>query len=861
MKKNVLKRVGGMALALVLAVGGLSACGKDTGTSGAGGGAGGGGGAGASGNGGYSSDSPAKQHVYGYQELKLPEMDGDDIGFRSSSRKGDKIYLLMQVYHWDQNSQTDYRLLTMNADGSDIKSIALTTPTKLGQGGDGTEGDGAEGETGTEDESGTEDGGQAAPQPRVAMNSAASSIMRPVPDVGVDEEQGGNIWEYEYMYFGNFCFGEGGLYATKDYNYTYEDYDNPENSRYEQATYICFWDYEGNYLWETQLEGLRSDEEYIYVNTIAEDADGNPVLLMTGNSCYQQSVSTEGVLGERKALNSQLQDVFNYSNNLMPVGNGKLLVVYYGQDYSKQYLAEYDISTGVLGEPSALPERLSWSGYSSMGVGLNSDLVYTTSDGVFTLNIGETEGTQKLNFINSDLDITNFQSMVELGEDTIFGVYYDNFEGKSKAGIFTYIPPEEIPDKKVLVLAGYYVGYDMRHRVVEFNRASQEYKITIKDYNQYNTNEDYNAGQTALNNDIITGNIPDIIVLTNRMPISNFVAKGLLADIGKLIENDEELSKKEFVQNVFDAYSVKGKLYQVLPSFDINTMIAKKSLVGDRTSWTMDDMKKVLASMPEGAVAIEGLTRDWFFSMMMQYCGRDFVDVDTGRCNFNSENFIALMEFAKSLPEQINYDEDYWMSYNGESQYRENRTLLYTASIYRVSELNRVINGYFGEDVSFVGFPTDGEQGGVVSIYNSYGISAKSQYIDGAWQFLRYYLTDEYQNTLTYDLPVVKNILEEKAKEALSRPYYTDWQTGEKVEYDESFYINGEEFPLPPMSQAQLDQIMEYIYSVKKAAYFNDDVTNIINEEMGAFFSGQKEARDVANIIQNKVQLFVDENS
>ena len=228
MKKNLLKRAGGMALALVLAVGSLAACGKDSDTSGAGGG----GGAGGSGNGGYSTDSPAKQHVYGYRELKLPEMDGDDIGFRGSARKGDKIYLLMQVYHWEENNQTDYRLLTMNTDGSDIKSIALSIPTKLGQGGngtedDGTEDDGTEGETGTEEGSSTEDGSQAAPQPRVAVNSAVSSVMRPVPNVGVEEEK--NIWEYEYMYFGSFVFGEGGIYATKDYSYSYEDYDNPEN--------------------------------------------------------------------------------------------------------------------------------------------------------------------------------------------------------------------------------------------------------------------------------------------------------------------------------------------------------------------------------------------------------------------------------------------------------------------------------------------------------------------------------------------------------------------------------------------------------------------------------------------------------
>ena len=45
----------------------------------------------------------------------------------------------------------------------------------------------------------------------------------------------------------------------------------------------------------------------------------------------------------------------------------------------------------------------------------------------------------------------------------------------------------------------------------------------------------------------------------------------LLADVGKLIEKDEELSQVEFVQNVLDAYSVDGKLYYVIPNFRVST--------------------------------------------------------------------------------------------------------------------------------------------------------------------------------------------------------------------------------------------------------------------------------------------------
>ena len=102
----------------------------------------------------------------------------------------------------------------------------------------------------------------------------------------------------------------------------------------------------------------------------------------------------------------------------------------------------------------------------------------------------------------------------------------------------------------------------------------------------------------------------------------------------------------------------------MIPSFNIRTVLGKTSIVGDRTSWTMKDMTDLLASMPEGTQAFGEMTRGNFMYQMMQYCGSDFVDASTGKCAFDTENFIALLEYAKSLPEELSedyYGEDYWL--------------------------------------------------------------------------------------------------------------------------------------------------------------------------------------------------------
>ena len=448
---------------------------------------------------------------------------------------------------------------------------------------------------------------------------------------------------------------------------------------------------------------------------------------------------------------------------------------------------------------------------------------------------------------------------MDLDENSYFAIYYEDYENGMKAGKFTYVDPKEIQDKAVLVLAGDYIGSDLKQRIVEYNRASEAYRIVIKEYDTYNNYEDYEAGYKQLNNDIITGNMPDIL-LTDGLSMENYAAKGLLADIGKLMEQDEELSQVEFVQNVLDAYSVDGKLYYVIPSFNVRTMVAKTSLVGDKTGWTMEEANALLATMPEGTNLIGELTRDGFFGTMMNFCGGDFVDVSTGKCDFNSPYFISMMEYANNLPVELNeesYGEDYWMTY--QSQYRDNKTILCTLNINSISNLNYTINGRIGEDITYIGFPTESGQGSYVNAYDTYAISSRSANIDGAWEFLRYYLSEEYQSELEWGMPIQMKYFRENAQKALNKPFYLD-ENGEKVEYDDYYYINDERIPLPLLNQEQIDKAVNFITSINKCYYGNNDLMTIIDEEMQSFYTGQKSAQEVAAIIQSRAQIYVDEN-
>ena len=82
-------------------------------------------------------------------------------------------------------------------------------------------------------------------------------------------------------------------------------------------------------------------------------------------------------------------------------------------------------------------------------------------------------------------------------------------------------------------------------------------------------------------------------------------------------------------------------------------------------------------------------------------------------------------------------------------------------------------------------------------------------------------------------------------------------EDGNKVEYDESYYMNGESITLPPLTQEQVNEVVDFISSVKRTSFNNQEVINIISEETAAFYSGQKSVDDVVNIIQKRVQIYV----
>jgi len=634
-----------------------------------------------------------------------------------------------------------------------------------------------------------------------------------------------------------------------------EDLTDPQNPVFTTKNWLIKWNPDGTVQWKNDMQEYVGEVEYYYASKMFTTEEGT--ITFFSYEGLGANVDADGNLLSKIEFDSSVASTMG---TIIRSKDGTIYVTSYNEEWTKMFISTFDINTGTMGEKSELPGVIqNYSFYP----GYNTDFVLTNNSGVYTYNLGDETPVQIMDYINSDFPATYINGIVMTDETHLLGYYYDQTDYTQRFAYFTKVNPEDVPDKKTLVIGCNYLDYNIRKRVVDYNKSNSNYRIAIKDYSSYSTMEDYMAGYAQLNNDIISGQMPDILVVNANINISNYAEKGLLADIGKLIEEDEELSQKEFLTNVFDAVSVDGKLYTVVPSFSIQTMIGKTANLNGLTSWTMKEFMEISDSLPEGTSMFgPTMLRDSFIYQILNYLGNDFVDPQTGKCNFNSEEFIALLEYANTFPAE--FSEDYWENYDYtlyENMYREDKAILMELYMSNISDLKYHIRGQFGEDVTFIGFPAAQGNGSVVEpSYLSLALSAKSKNLDGAWEFVRYYLTDEYQTSdELYDFPVSKEAFLAKAKKATERPYWID-ENGEKVEYDETYWINNEEVILEPFTQEEVDKICEFIYSVTKTSDFKDEIRKIITEEAQYFFEGQKSAREVAGVIQSRAQVYMDEN-
>ena len=92
------------------------------------------------------------------------------------------------------------------------------------------------------------------------------------------------------------------------------------------------------------------------------------------------------------------------------------------------------------------------------------------------------------------------------------------------------------------------------------------------------------------------------------------------------------------------------------------------------------------------------------------------------------------------------------------------------AEIENATELALIFNAV-NRPLTFVGLPMEEGSGNLMNISKGYAISTGSSNKEGAWQFIRTFLTEEYQMENTWRLPVNLNALKASAEARIASAF------------------------------------------------------------------------------------------
>lgn len=672
------------------------------------------------------------------------------------------------------------------------------------------------------------------------------------------------VLENTNQYVNCFTLMEDGTALVCADEYTWDEKTQTGESNYT----ILHLDAEGQVLNTIDLTPLYQEMldkyEWAYPQNMIADGDG---------VVYVQFDQEIVALNEDGSRNFGVE-ASNYIHSMGQMPDGSIYIVYYGQDGYE--LAVIDKSAKALGTSYKVSSNI--NGF--FEVSEDNVIYYSDGSSVRSWDLDTEESEVLFDWLDSDINGNYINGISCVSEDTVYA-YYSDWETSEESFIkLDKTDRSQVKEKKTITLASLTnVGSDMTADIVAFNRANEEYHIDVIYYLDYNSMSDsdwqnyeqfLSDAVTRMKNDLTGTNPPDIISLSDSyISMEDLAAQGILEELTPYLEK-AGYSEEDFVSGVVNSYKVDGKLYSLPTKFSLYTALADSAVVGTEPGWTLEDVLEVVKNLPEGTEFMSRTTQSGFVSQCLMFGYDTFIDSANAECHFDSPEFKALLEIAKEFPKEYDYDED---APSDPILLSSGELLMTVESISELSDI-QLCQAYFGDKTpTFIGLPGADGNGTLIQPYDStYAICTKSDEKEAAAQFIVGLLTEEYDPAarFSWGFPVLEQALEDYIADEIDVVYLKD-ENGELILDEEGNPIpeggssgigwGDWEYTYRPCTQEDADILMELINGSNGTYNYNTELFSIITEELEPYFSGQKTADEAAAIIQNRISLYLIENS
>ena len=609
---------------------------------------------------------------------------------------------------------------------------------------------------------------------------------------------------------------------------------------YTETNYLRKYGSDDQLIKEIELS-LDSSSEYTYIEGVEVSKKGEIYILSeTALYVFDKDLNKKDTITVDSGNNSY------YYNGFF---NSKDEYIFQVSSWNSEKTTIKIYKIDATGNPKEDPALSSMIASKTVIPGVGYDYYYKTNSSIMGFNEGDKEAKEVCNFYDSDVDPDTMYGSAYFISAEEFAISMDD-----SINIFKKVPPEEVADREVVTIGTVFSMYALQRQVLEYNRNNDKYRVKLIDYSEYNTPDDWNAGIKRFNTDITGGNAPDIIA-PEAYDAINLMEKGVFTDLTPLMNATDGLKKDDLVYNAKTVFAKGDKLYCVFPDFTVEALEIKKSMY--KPGMTFEDIEAWEQETGNLAFGDEYTKANTLNSLMS--LGMDaFLDPSSGKCSFDSPEFVKLLEYSnkyrKEIPDGFYQDYDYNSYIN---MYRNDKALLSFTYLYNFREYNWNMNYRFGEETEVIGLPIDGTNGITLSPSSIMGISEKSQHKEVAWDFIKSCFTEEFYEEYDYGFPSVEAVMDKKIEEAMQKPYYMDGD--EKVYYDETIWLMDREEKIDPITKDKALELKDFVVKATSVYTWDEELNKIIDEETQGYFEGQKNVEEVANIIQSRLRIYINE--
>lgn len=509
-----------------------------------------------------------------------------------------------------------------------------------------------------------------------------------------------------------------------------------------------------------------------------------------------------------------------------------------------------DVAQGGLARGEAGEFYLSYDG---------SVYVYDKEQGKIT---EEVFSWQK-NYING----RNLLYFSPVGEERFFAVQTEQMGSDEYSTQLVWLNKtlqSEVQPRKILTLGTFESNVGIKAYVDYFNRMNTEYWMEIKTYCwDFNDQEQAWQARVQMMLDLVSGNGPDLIE-TTFLDFNMLASKGIVEDLYPYLNADPDLRDVEFFTSVLDVCSVDGKLCCIPDSFGFDILIGREEDCGGLSNLMLEELFAFGEQYAGGRRLVE-YDKDNLLAVLFGSMFSRYVDWDVGECRLNSEEFIRLLEFVDRFGMSGEEAEAVWsLPEDMDQEYVLERMDIFNALDYKAMELR------VGDPVVLVGYPVNEDKGGngaLLSFHPRFQICSYSENKEGAWEFIRCFLLPEYYERTLDTSP--EYMAFPSRRDMYDRVFerWMETETGsneggeERIQGIYAYTDCDGRWGSEVVTQEDKDAVTRIIDNIAVSrGTWNEDILVIITEEAAPFFAGQKSAGEVADIIQSRVQMYVNEN-